>query len=483
MSHGGEEPVDIHLRRALGLGDVVLYFVTACTSLQWVAFAAAAGPRSLLVWAFAAVAMFLPVSVCTVALAARYPEEGGMYVWSKLAFGPFVGFLTGWTYWASNLPYFAGMLYFAAGSALWIGGGEPYAKVASPAWFIGFAVGGLALATVLNVRGLAVCKWLNNAAAIARCITLLLLIAIGVIAYLRYGSATPLTAHALRPRWQLNDLLFWATIAFAMTGPESASFMGGEIRDPRHTVPRALLRAAPIIVAIYMVGTLAVLVAVPSGETSAMYGVVQAAGRLGQRLGWEWLAPATGSLVVLTCLGSASAWLGSVARIPFVAGLDHFLPSGFSRLHPRYGSPTTALLVQAAIACLFAIMGQAGTTVKGAYEVLVNLMVIGLMVPYLFLFSATVTLARDGSRDIGLQIPGGRVSILAAAVVGLSTTVGAIVLSLVPPPDEPTKAFASVKIIGMTLLMLGTGVVFYWTGTRRAGQTKGRELTMNSGRP
>ena len=69
-------------------------------------------------------AMFAPLSICVVYLTSRHPDEGGMYVWSKRAFGPFAGFFTGWTYWASNLPYFPALLYFAAGNALFVTGGN-----------------------------------------------------------------------------------------------------------------------------------------------------------------------------------------------------------------------------------------------------------------------------------------------------------------------------------------------------------------------
>jgi amino acid transporter len=462
------DKAEVHLSRTLGLGDVILYFVTACTSLQWVAFAAAAGPCSLVVWVIAACAMFLPVSVCTVALAARHPDEGGMYVWRKVAFGPFAGFMTGWTYWTANLPYFAGMLYFAAGSALWVRGGGTHELATSPAWFVGFALFGLGFATVLNIRGLGVSKWLNNAAAIARFAALLLLVGLAVIASLRDGPATSITAASLRPGLGLHDLVFWATIAFAMTGPESASFMGGEIRDPRRTVPRALLRAVPLILAIYVGGTLAVLVSIPWQQTSVMYGVMQAVDHVGGRLGVGWLTPLAAILTVITCLGSAGAWLGAVARIPFVAGLDHFLPRRFGRLHPRYGSPATALMMQTAIAMIFAVMGQAGTTVKGAYDVLVSLMVIGLMLPYLFLFSAAIRLSCKGPAAGELQIPGGRYLIVGAAILGLGTTIGAIALSVVPRPDEPNKILAIIKIVGMTAAILVTGMVVYAIGARRA---------------
>src|SRR5215469_670310 len=127
-----EEP---HLKRSLGLLDVALFFVVAGSNLQWVATAAAAGPSSLLVWLIGCAAMFVPLSVVVVSLSSHYPEEGGMYVWSKRAYGPFAGFMTGWTYWASNLPYFPALLYFAAGNALFISG-STRSLAGSPAFFI-----------------------------------------------------------------------------------------------------------------------------------------------------------------------------------------------------------------------------------------------------------------------------------------------------------------------------------------------------------
>jgi amino acid transporter len=83
----------------LGVADVTLFMVTAGCSLQWTATAAATGPSSLAVWVLGALAMFLPLSVCVIFLASRYADEGGLFSWSSRAFGPFAGFMTGWTYW------------------------------------------------------------------------------------------------------------------------------------------------------------------------------------------------------------------------------------------------------------------------------------------------------------------------------------------------------------------------------------------------
>src|SRR5262249_4006698 len=152
--------------------------------------------------------------------------EGGLYVWTRRSFGDFAGFLTGWTYWTSNLPYLPGVLYFAAGNGLYAFGERFRGLQASAAYFITASLLGLALATALTPFGLAAGKWPRNVGALSRWTATLVLIAIGAIALVRFGSATALTPAALVPRLAFKDLLFFSTIAFAVTGFESASFMG-----------------------------------------------------------------------------------------------------------------------------------------------------------------------------------------------------------------------------------------------------------------
>ena len=112
--------------------------------------------------------MFVPLSMVVVFLSARYPDEGGLYVWSKLAFGPFAGFMSGWTYWTSNLPYFPALLYFMAGNALYFSGGSSGSLSGSPVYFIAVAIGGLVLVTRSSMFGFDIEKWLNNVGAASR---------------------------------------------------------------------------------------------------------------------------------------------------------------------------------------------------------------------------------------------------------------------------------------------------------------------------
>jgi glutamate:GABA antiporter len=467
-----EEPP---LRRTLGLVDVALFFVIAGSNLQWVATAANAGPSSITVWIIGCLAMFAPLSIVVVYLGSLYPDEGGMYVWAKRAFGPFSGFMTGWTYWTSNLPYFPALLYFAAGNALFVSGNNGGALSASPLYFIGFAVGGLALATVLNIFGLDVGKWLNNIGAVSRWIVTLLLIALGVLIWHKFGPATSITAATLHPGLRIQDIIFWSVIAFAWTGPESMGFMSGEVRNPRRSIPIGLAIAAPAIAVIYILGTWSVMMVLKPTDVNASSGVMQAIAGGALRVGWSYVTPVAAILVAISCLGSCGAWLGAVARIPFVAGIDHFLPAVFGRMHPRWGSPVAALLAQAGIAVVFIFLGQGGTSVKGAYQVLVDSTVLITMVPFLFLFASTFRLYVDRAAPDVIRIPGGKATVTIAAAIGFTTTLASAILATFPADDEPNKPLAVIKVLGLTALMIGSGALVYFLGRRNL--TKARRLS------
>jgi amino acid transporter len=462
------------LHRSLGLTDVALFFIITGSNLQWVATAAAAGPSSLIVWIIGALAMFAPIAIVVVYLSSRFPDEGGMYVWSKRAFGPFAGFITGWTYWASNLPYFPGLLYFAAGNALFVNPALRHTLADSPGYFMAFSLAGLVLGTAVNVLGLDVGKWLNNVGALSRWAITVVLVVVGAVAWARFGPVTAFTPTALAPGLAIKDIIFWSVIAFAWTGPESLSFMAGEVKNPRRAIPLGLAISAPVTAGVYVLGTASVLVILHPGSVDANAGVMQAIDGVASRIGWPLLTPVATILVVVSCLGSLGAWLGAVARIPFVAGIDHYLPKGFGRMHPRWNAPVTALVTQSAIAAGFILLSQGGTNVRGAYEVLVSTTVIAALIPFLYLFASAIKLTFEPPREPTIAIPGGTRTVVGAAFVGVMTTAVSLVLAVFPADDEPNKLLAVIKVIGLSALMVGSGVAVYVAGAIRQSAAKRR---------
>jgi amino acid transporter len=455
-------------KRVMGFRDLLLFYVVTGISLRWIATAAAAGPSSIVIWIGAWLAFYTPLALSVIELSSRYPNEGGLYVWSKRAFGDFSGFMAAWTYWTSNLPYFPAVLYFAASNVLFMRQAEWGHLSGNATFYITFSLMTLVAATLLNIVGLDVGKWLHNIGALAMWIPVVIVIGMGLLAYHRFGSATTFSLHTMIPSVRLNDIIFWSVLTFAFGGCETASFMGEEIKNARRTIPFTLFVAGLTVSFCYIIGTVCVLLALPSNEINSLQGLVQAIGKTADRVGMPGVLPLAAFLIALSNIGASGAYLAAVARLPFVAGIDRFLPSAFGALHPRWGTPWVALLTQTVVGAVFIFLGQAGTTVKGAYDVLVSMGVITYFIPYLYLFASMFKLQCETAASDVIRVPGGKPVAYAVSIVGFTTTLFTIAVSVLPPPDEPNKALAVFKIVGGCGALVLIGMWLYWSGKRRA---------------
>lgn len=455
-------------KRVMGFRDLLLFYVVTGVSLRWIATAAVAGTSSIVIWIGAWFAFYTPLALSVIELSSRYPNEGGIYVWTKRAFGDFSGFMSAWTYWTCNLPYFPAVLYFAASNALFIRQDSWGHLSNNTTYYILFSLIALTVATVLNVFGLDVGTWLHNMGALAMWIPICIIVGMGAVAWHLYGSATTFTLRSMIPSTHINDMIFWSVLIYAFAGCETASLMGDEIKNARRAIPRALLIGGLTVTFCYIVGTISVLVALPPSEMGNLQGLMQAISKTSHRVGFESIIPFAAFLIALSNVGAAGAYLAAVARLPFVAGIDKFLPPAFGALHPRWKTPWVGLLTQWAFGVLFIFLGQAGTGIKGAYDVLVSMGVITYFIPYLYLFAAMFKLQNEPAGPEVIRVPGGKPVGRLVALVGLMTTTFTIAISLLPPPDEPNKILAVVKIVGLSGILVGMGAWIYWSGKRRA---------------
>lgn len=455
------------LKRELGFRDLILFYVVSGLSLRWIATAAATGPSALGVWLLAWSGFFLPLAGCVLELSSRYPAEGGLYVWTREAFGPFPAFMAAWSYWMSNLPYFPAVLFFAASSLLFAGHDMQHLGE-SHVYFMIFTVTVLLLITVLNVAGLSKGKWLSNLGGAGMALPVMLLIGLGMFSLARFGSATRFTLAGLAPHPGVKNLIFLSTIFFAFGGCEAASFMGEEINDTRRMIPKSLLVAGVIITIGYMAGTAAMLIALPASAISGLGGFMTAIDYLSRKLGAGAVVAPVAILVALGNIGAASAYFSAAARLPFVAGVDRYLPASFGRVHPRWHTPYIALIWYGAAGILFGLLAEAGSSVKGAYDMLVSMAVITYFIPYLFLFASMIRLQSRPSPNAirPIRLPGGKWAAIPLASMGLVSTTCAIVLSLFPAEDDANPRATLFKIVIMTFLLLGAGVATYSHGHR-----------------
>ncbi len=346
------------LRREMGFWDVLLFNIATVLGPRWIAAAAHNGTSSISLWGIAAVFFFVPTAMVINELSSRFPEEGGLYVWAKEAFGDFHGFVAGWNYWIYTVFYFPGLLLASAAmSAYIIGeGGDTLAQDRS--FLLLVSLGYLLVAVILNLIGLNVGKWLQNAGGVSTYAPLLILVSLAGILWLRQGSVTHFTFSNMLPHWDWDTVNFWSQIAFAFTGLELVSAMSAEVRDPRRTLPRAVFAAGALIALMYIAGTVSVLVLVAAPDVSATSGVLHAitVGAIALKIGFVGILAAI--LVTVGNAGGVGSTVAGIARVPFVVGIDQYLPKAFGKIHPRWKTPYVSIIVQAVASGVILLLSQ-----------------------------------------------------------------------------------------------------------------------------
>jgi amino acid transporter len=464
------------LRRAMGFWDVLLFNIAAVLGPRWIAAAAHNGTSSISLWVLAALLFFLPTALIIIELSTRYPAEGGLYVWSKEAFGDFHGFVAGWSYWIYTFFYFPGLLAASVAMSVFIGG-PTFAWLAdNKAYTLGTSLGTLAIAVVLNVVGLNIGKWLQNAGGVGTYVPLLMLLGIGGYLAFHQGSVTQFTWKSAMPTWNLSTVNFWSQIAFAFTGMEIVCTMSEEVHEPRRTFPRAIYTSAVLIAAIYILGTVAVLAMQPDAGVDPRNGVFQAITGGSTMLGIAWFGILAALLVTAGNAGGVGATVAGIARVPFVAGIDHYLPSYFGKLHPRWKTPWVSILIQAGISSVLLIVTTYSTSLRKGYLYLVDTAVILYFIPFLYMYAAAIKLAYRPDRTSAGQavlIPGGKIGVWIAGVLAFVVTLGSMALAMFPPEDVKNVWLFEVALVGSCAVAVGIGLVLYWRGARskRALQT------------
>ena len=465
MSDSGDNQP--HLKRVLGRWDLVLLFVVAVFNLNVVPSIAANGGVTIWLWLISLLLFFWPQGIAVIELAHRYPGEGGVYLWAKEVFGDFHGFLSGWCYWTNNMLYVPTvMLYFVGVSVFALGPGHA-ALADSKAFALTTSVILLAVLTILNIVGLSVGKWLNNLGGIGTGIAAATLIGLGIVICMRYGVHVTGGDFSIpaNPKFVLNS---FGVICFGLVGLELASIMGDEIRDPQRTLPGAVAWGGVISGLLYIGATLTLLIAVGKNDISVLQGVVQAVSHMAAKVGIAWIVAPFAVMLSLSIAGIGSAWMGGCARIPFVAGLDKYMPAWLGNLHPEYATPYAALIVQFAVSLVLCVINFAASGgVQEAFQTMLSLAVVLQLVPFVYVFAALLKFAAKDSPGSARYSKG---VLLFAGSSGLFTTILGIVLAFSPAKQITSLWRYEATMFGLTFFFIALAAFFFFVYGRRRGQ-------------
>ena len=440
------------LDRALGVWDVTWLYLVAIFNLNVLPVLAAEGLRALWLWVAAILCFYLPTGIAVLELAEMMPAEGGIYFWSKETFGDFHGFLCGWCYWLTNMFYVPSLLFYLSGVTAYVMVGFDESRL-----FFFLLTNFLLWFTILaNVYGLAFGKWVNNIGGAGSLIMAATLIGLAILYTLK---GRQLTWHELTTASMGGlPLATFGLFCEALVGLEIGPVLGGEVRHPRRTFPRAIFLGGALSAIAYLGVTLALVLAVPPSEMKVVQGMMQAVDRIASGLGLHWVLLPLGALMFASIAGSTSAWVSGSARMLFVSGLDKYLPASFGRVHSRHRSPYVALSVFGVLASATLGMSFIGASVKEAYVTLLDLTVALQMISYVYIFATLLRRVLSRAPTSG-YFP--RWVLFISSIVGFATCVLAFVMVFVPSGQVSSMWSFEAKMVITLCLFLALAVALF----------------------
>jgi glutamate:GABA antiporter len=443
------------LHRQLRLRDLVLTQVLCVVGSSWVGIAAGLGRAQALTWIAAMVLFYLPMAVSVIYLNREMPLEGGLYVWARTAFGDLGGFMTAWNLWFYGIAVTATILYaiptelsyLIGPSAAWL----PESHLAS---FLIVAAVVLAI-TAAAVRGLDLGKWIHNIGGVSILFVYCTLIILPFWAMARHQPIHYEPLPLQLPQLNMFSLALFGQMLFgALCGLEYIAILAGESRSPARSIGQSVILASPIICAMFIAGTSSVL-AFSRGHIDFIAPIPQtlryAVGNSGLA---NLFAMAAILLVQFRLIAAASFIFTGVTRLPMAAGWDHLIPTWFTRLHPRYCTPTNSVAFTCVLVLLLLILANIGVHAQEAFQVLTNAAITHYELSYLAMFAIPLI----GARALRITLPRW---LRWTSIMGFIATLFSFIISAYPFVDVVNPRAYAAKILGTTLISNIIGYTFY----------------------
>jgi amino acid transporter len=449
------------LDRVLGRRDLILLFVVAVANLNLIPAISSSGPVTLWLWLLALTTFFWPQGAAVTELAQKWPGEGGIYLWAKRSFGEQHGFLAGWCYWLSNVVYLPTVVLSCVGVGVYVFGPH-IQKLADSHAFTGVTSLLIILFLLaLNIRGLSLGKWINNLGALGTIGGAAMICLLAAYTLSKSGSALhPADLRANFRDWRL--FAAFGTICYSLVGLDLASIMGDEIQDPKRNLPISILIGGLIAGAIYFGTTLSMLIAMPQKEIGVLAGILQAISVMSHNTGVVGVVAPLALLECIAILGTASAWFSGAARLPFVAGVDRYLPPIIGRVHPRYHTPYVSLILFAILSSLLIATSFLGVSVGEAYLTMLDLAVILQLAPSAYMFLAL--LKHTWSNDAVLNA--NKLYLTANGIAGCCATVVGLIVAFIPSRQVNSVWIFEAKLVAASLIVFGSAYFFYTRAQR-----------------
>ncbi|MCX6372094.1 MAG: APC family permease, partial [Actinobacteria bacterium] len=342
--------------KVFGLFSMVLFSVSAILVADTVASSAAMGVQGLGFWIILGLLFFIPYGFVTAELGSAWPDEGGIYVWVKEAFGPGWGTVTSWMYWV-NVALWAPSVFVLFVGALEVAFGVDV----PPFWEASIVIGMVWAIVAVGILPLSWSKFVPNLSAALKVIVLVGLGVMGVAFAIKNGTANAFSLDQWVPAWNTDSLSFLPIVIYSYMGFELMNSAGGAIKNPKRDVPKMIILAGAAILLVYTFATFGILASIKTADVSIVTGIVDALKLSFDELlgGSNWLFDIVIVALLFTFFGNMVTWSIGANQTISATGLDETAPGVFGHVNKRFGTPDYAFVLMGIIATAITILAYA----------------------------------------------------------------------------------------------------------------------------
>jgi amino acid transporter len=468
------------LKKHFGRFDMLFFLICTLVGVDTLGQVASNGPEGFTWLVVLAVFFFVPYALLTAELGSAFTDEGGCYVWTKLAWGRFVAAITSVMYWLSNPVWMGGLLCITAVTTFetFFGGLGEVGKYLFSLAFIWFAVWAAVLSFGIG-------KWIPTLGAWAR-IVLLSFFTLSVIIYaFKHGLHTP-SAGKFKPSYALFIALV-PVLFFNFVGFELPNAAGDEMKDPQKDVPFTVLRAAMLAVVLYGVPILSIIMVLPADKITGLGGFIDAMktvftvyGGAGDAIG-----KVTAAAFILVLLSSGTTWLMGSDRSQAVAGYDGAGPRVLGTFSSKYGTPIVVNFLSGTVSTIVMVLAfqLSGGDSEKYFNAVLNVVLLFTTISYLTIFPTLIKLRYShGHVFRPYKVPFGMAGVWICGVLTTFWAALASIVGLFPGlgdggllnddalPEGFSRGTFELVVFVPLLVTLAIGVLFYVLGRRTRAQ-------------
>ena len=441
--------------KSLGVFALVMINIIAVDNLRSLPFSAAYGFSLVFYYLVAAIVFFIPIAVVAAELATGWPEKGGIYVWVREAFGEWWAFFIIWLQWIYNVVWYPTILSFVAAELAYLI--NPH-LAESKIYMLSIILLLFWSATLINCLGMKLSGIISAIGAIIGILLPIVLISFLGMAWLGLGKSSQIhfSWHAFFPEnLSIHNMAFLVAVLFGLIGVEMSAVHANEVDNPGRAFPKAILISTLIILSTLILSSLSIAVIIPAQKINIVTGVTQAFELFFSAWHMEWMSPIIVGFIVIGAIASVAAWIIGPTKGLFIAAKDGHAPA-FLSYENKQGVPVAILILQGFMVTLLCSIFLLMPNVSSSYWLFTVMTAQLALLVYIGLFAAAIYLRyKKPQVHRAYRVPFGNTGMWVVCLLGILSSIAAIVLGFFPPSQLTTGNLACYE----TVLAMGNFIL------------------------